>query len=124
MLQCTEAEDIHTIFKAKAEVEDSVDDGIHESSVLSNSCESVTKGQICGVIESGEAADLAGVVGCTKAGTGCGGCKPMLKNLTESTLKSLGIEVKDHICEHFEYNRQELYDIIQVKGYKTFVKSN
>ncbi|MEL6303213.1 MAG: nitrite reductase large subunit NirB [Bacteroidota bacterium] len=84
------------------------------------SCESVTKGQICGVIESGEAADLAGVVGCTKAGTGCGGCKPMLKNLTESTLKSLGIEVKDHICEHFEYNRQELYDIIQVKGYKTF----
>ncbi|MEO0505341.1 MAG: nitrite reductase large subunit NirB [Bacteroidota bacterium] len=84
------------------------------------SCESVTKGQICGVIESGEAPDLAGVVGCTKAGTGCGGCKPMLKNLTESTLKSLGIEVKDHICEHFEYNRQELYDIIQVKGYETF----
>jgi len=86
------------------------------------SCESVTKGQICGVIESGEAADLAGVVGYTKAGTGCGGCKPMLKNLTESTLKSLGIEVKDHICEHFEYNRQELYDIIQVKGYETFDK--
>ncbi|MEM8763203.1 MAG: nitrite reductase large subunit NirB [Bacteroidota bacterium] len=84
------------------------------------SCESVTKGQICGVIESGEATDLAGVVGCTKAGTGCGGCKPMLKNLTEATLKSLGIEVKDHICEHFDYNRQELYNIIQVKGYKTF----
>ena len=86
------------------------------------SCESVTKGQICGVIESGEAADLAGVVGCTKAGTGCGGCKPMLKNLTELTLKSLGIEVKDHICEHFEYNRQELYDIIQVKVTKPLMR--
>ncbi|MGD1945866.1 MAG: nitrite reductase large subunit NirB [Croceivirga sp.] len=84
------------------------------------SCESVTKGQICGAIEKGEATDLAGVVNCTKAGTGCGGCKPMVKNLTEATLKSLGIEVKDHICEHFEYNRQELYDIIQVKGYKSF----
>ncbi|MEM9001546.1 MAG: nitrite reductase large subunit NirB [Bacteroidota bacterium] len=84
------------------------------------SCESVTKGQICSAIESGEATDLAGVVGCTKAGTGCGGCKPMLKNLTEATLKSLGIEIKDHICEHFDYNRQELYNIIQVKGYQTF----
>ncbi|MEL7065282.1 MAG: FAD-dependent oxidoreductase, partial [Bacteroidota bacterium] len=84
------------------------------------SCESVTKGQIYGAIESGEATDLAGVVGCTKAGTGCGGCKPMLKNLTEATLKSLGIEVKDHICEHFDYNRQELYNIIQVKGHRTF----
>ncbi|MEM8928581.1 MAG: nitrite reductase large subunit NirB [Bacteroidota bacterium] len=84
------------------------------------SCESVTKGQICGVIESGRATDLGSVISCTKAGTGCGGCKPMVKNLTEATLKSLGIEVKDHICEHFDYNRQELYNIIQVKGYQTF----
>ena len=84
------------------------------------SCESVTKGQICGAIECGEATDLGSVVNCTKAGTGCGGCKPMVKNLTEATLTSLGIEVKDHICEHFEYNRQELYDLIQVKGYETF----
>lgn len=84
------------------------------------SCESVTKGQICGVIESGEAKDLADVVSCTKAGTGCGGCKPMVADLTTATLKSLGIEVKDTICEHFDYNRQDLYKIIQVKGYKTF----
>ncbi|APY12640.1 nitrite reductase large subunit [Seonamhaeicola sp. S2-3] len=84
------------------------------------SCESVTKGQICEAIESGEANDLASVVSCTKAGTGCGGCKPMVKDLTDATLKSLGIEVKDSICEHFDLNRQELYDIIQVKGYRTF----
>ncbi|MCB4798116.1 nitrite reductase large subunit NirB [Neotamlana laminarinivorans] len=84
------------------------------------SCESVTKGQICGAIESGEAKDLADVVSCTKAGTGCGGCKPMVKDITEATLKSLGIEVKDTICEHFDYNRQDLYKIIQVKGYQTF----
>lgn len=84
------------------------------------SCESVSKGQICGAIESGQATDLGGVVACTKAGTGCGGCKPMVKDLTEATLKSLGIEVKDHICEHFDFNRQELYSLIQVKGYRTF----
>ncbi|WP_010517647.1 nitrite reductase large subunit NirB [Croceivirga radicis] len=84
------------------------------------SCESVSKGQICHTIETGAATDLAGVVSCTKAGTGCGGCKPMVKDLTEATLKSLGIEVKDHICEHFDFNRQELYSLIQVKGYETF----
>ncbi|MGJ8715283.1 MAG: nitrite reductase large subunit NirB [Maribacter stanieri] len=84
------------------------------------SCENVTKGQICGTIESGESKDLADVVSCTKAGTGCGGCKPMVKDLTEATLKSLGIEVKDSICEHFDLNRQDLYKIIQVKGYNTF----
>jgi len=84
------------------------------------SCESVTKGMICGAIESGEATDLAGIISCTKAGTGCGGCKPMVKDLTDATLKSLGIEVKDNICEHFDHNRQELYDLIQIKGYTTF----
>ena len=84
------------------------------------SCESVTKGMICGAIESGEAKDLADVVSCTKAGTGCGGCKPMVKDLTDATLKSLGIEVKDSVCEHFDLNRQELYDIIKIKGYRTF----
>ncbi len=84
------------------------------------SCESVSKGQICGVIENGEAKDLGDVVSCTKAGTGCGGCKPMVADLTNATLKSLGIEVKDSICEHFDYNRQDLYKIIQVKGYTKF----
>ncbi len=84
------------------------------------SCESVTKGQICAAIESGEATDIAGVVSCTKAGTGCGGCKPMLADLTNATLKSLGIEVKEGVCEHFDLNRQDLYKIIQVKEYKTF----
>ncbi|WP_299223811.1 nitrite reductase large subunit NirB [uncultured Aquimarina sp.] len=84
------------------------------------SCESVTKGQICGAIESGEATDVAGVISCTKAGTGCGGCKPMVTDLTNATLKSLGIEVKDGVCEHFELSRQDLYKIIQVKGYTKF----
>lgn len=84
------------------------------------SCESVTKGQICSAIENGEATDVAGVVSCTKAGTGCGGCKPMVADLTNATLKALGIEVKEGVCEHFDLSRQDLYKIIQVKGYTTF----
>ena len=84
------------------------------------SCESVSKGQICSAIESGEATDVAGVVSCTKAGTGCGGCKTMVTDLTNATLKSLGITVKAGVCEHFELSRQDLYKIIQVKEYTTF----
>ncbi|NRD18658.1 nitrite reductase large subunit [Winogradskyella eckloniae] len=84
------------------------------------SCESVTKGQICSTIENGEATDVTGVISCTKAGTGCGGCKPMVTDLTNATLKALGIEVKEGVCEHFDLSRQDLYKIIQVKGYTTF----
>ncbi len=84
------------------------------------SCESVSKGTICSDIQDGTCNDLGDVISCTKAGTGCGGCKPMVKDLVDATLKSLGKEVKDTICEHFEYNRQELFDIIKLKGYRKF----
>ena len=84
------------------------------------SCESVSKGAICGAIQDGSCDNLGDVITCTKAGTGCGGCKPMVKDLVDATLKSLGKEVKDTICEHFEFNRQELYDIIKLKGYRKY----
>ena len=84
------------------------------------SCESVSKGAICGAMQDGSCNDLGDVISCTKAGTGCGGCKPMVKDLVDATLKSMGKEVKDTICEHFEYNRQELYDIIKLKGYRKY----
>ncbi|MBG6132198.1 nitrite reductase (NADH) large subunit [Aquimarina sp. EL_43] len=84
------------------------------------SCESVSKNAICSAIQDGSCNDLGDVISCTKAGTGCGGCKPMVKDLVDATLKSLGRKVNDIICEHFEYNRQELFDIIKLKGYRKY----
>ncbi|MCC4211543.1 nitrite reductase large subunit NirB [Leeuwenhoekiella parthenopeia] len=84
------------------------------------SCESVSKGSICKSIEEGTCSDLKDVIKCTKATTGCGGCKPMVVDLVNETLKSLGKEVKDTVCEHFKYNRQELYDLVKIKQIKTF----
>ncbi len=84
------------------------------------SCESVCKGAICSSIQDGSCDNLGDVISCTKAGTGCGGCKPMVKDLVDATLKSLGKEVKDTICEHFEFNRQELFDIVKLKGYRKY----
>ncbi|PCJ82549.1 MAG: nitrite reductase (NAD(P)H) [Bacteroidetes bacterium] len=79
------------------------------------SCENVSKGQICGAITDGDCDTFADVVSCTKASTSCGGCKPMVVDLVNETLKLLGKEVKNNICEHLDYTRQELYGIIKVK---------
>ncbi len=84
------------------------------------SCESVNKGQICGLIEDGSCNSLSEVIDKTKATTGCGGCKPMVSELVEVTLKSLGKQVKQEICEHFGYNRQELYDLIKINKVTSF----
>lgn len=83
------------------------------------SCENVSKGDICNAVKDG-ATDLEALKTCTKAGTGCGGCMPMVKDLMVDTLKELGVSVKNVLCEHFDYSRTELLDIIKVKGYKTF----
>lgn len=78
------------------------------------SCESITKGAICGAITDGGCNNLSEVIAKTKATTGCGGCKPMVVDLVNETLKSLGKEVKETICEHFSFNRQELYDLVKI----------
>lgn len=84
------------------------------------SCENVTKGTICESIRSGESENLKAVCKSTKATTGCGGCKPMVVDLVNETLQSLGKTVKQTICEHFPFNRQELFDLIKIRGIKTY----
>ncbi|MFI0491608.1 nitrite reductase large subunit NirB [Flavobacterium sp.] len=84
------------------------------------SCENVTKGSICCSITDGSCETLSDVVKLTKATTGCGGCKPMVVDLVKATQKSIGKEVKDVICEHFQYNRQELYDLVKINKYNNF----
>ncbi|MEO6452986.1 MAG: (2Fe-2S)-binding protein, partial [Ginsengibacter sp.] len=56
----------------------------------------------------------------TKAGTGCGGCIPMVKDLMVHTMKSQGKYIRNVLCEHFNYSRQELYDLIKLKEIKSY----
>ena len=83
------------------------------------SCYNVTKGAICAAVEDG-AYTMAEVKSCTSAGTGCGGCAPMVKDTLGYQLTALGFEVNNNLCEHFAYSRQELYSLIRVQGIKTF----
>lgn len=80
------------------------------------SCESVSKGKICRNIEEYQITQISDIKKYTKAGTGCGGCMPMLDDLLSATLKKQGTEVKKTLCEHFQYTRQELFDLIKIEG--------
>src|SRR5205814_1130793 len=79
------------------------------------SCNAVTKDTILSAIHGG-AADLAAVKACTRAGTTCGSCLPLLKQL----LTEAGVTQSRALCEHFDHTRQELFDIIRVRGIRTF----
>lgn len=83
------------------------------------SCLDVTKGQIVQAVQAG-CHTVEAIKSTTKAGTGCGGCIPMVTQVLNAELKKQGIEVKKQLCEHFEYTRQELYHLIKVGKIKTF----
>ena len=86
------------------------------------SCNNVSKEQICAAIRENNFTDISSVKKCTKAGTGCGGCVPLVTDLLKDEMKKAGIEVKNHLCEHFPFSRQELYHLVQTQEVKTFDK--
>ncbi|HEY5747605.1 MAG TPA: nitrite reductase large subunit NirB [Chryseolinea sp.] len=83
-------------------------------------CENITKGDLVFQITEKGVKTLDDLKRSTKACTGCGGCTPMVNDILKITLESLGHTVKKSICEHFDYTRQELYDIVKIKNIKTY----
>lgn len=83
------------------------------------SCFDVTKGDLISAIQNG-CHTVAALKAETKAGTGCGGCVPLMTQVLNAELSRQGIEVNNHLCEHFSYSRQELYHLIRVEEIKTF----
>ncbi len=84
------------------------------------SCNNVSKGQICRAIQENNFTDIGSVKKCTKAGTGCGGCVPLVTDLLKYEMKKAGIEVKNYLCEHFAYSRQEIYHLVRSQKIITF----
>ncbi|MPW36425.1 nitrite reductase large subunit NirB [Vibrio sp. B1Z05] len=93
-------------------------DSLPESAVIC-SCFDVTKGQIAKAVADGHhtVADIKTV---TNAGTGCGGCIPLVTSVLNAELAKAGVEVKSDVCEHFAYSRQELFHLIRIEEIKTF----
>ncbi|NOY41858.1 MAG: nitrite reductase small subunit NirD [Planctomycetes bacterium] len=84
------------------------------------SCNNVTKEDICKAIAKQDINTLTELKVCTKAGTGCGGCLSMVNDLFKAQMKEAGVEVTNHLCEHFAYTRQELFTVAKVKQIRTF----
>lgn len=84
------------------------------------SCENVSKGKICTTIDGNGLVNVLEIKKLTKAGTGCGGCVPMLDDLLTATLKKQGKEIKKTLCEHFNFTRQELFDLIKIEGINNY----
>ncbi|MBA3846072.1 MAG: nitrite reductase large subunit, partial [Planctomycetes bacterium] len=77
------------------------------------SCHNVSKGSICGSIREQKLDSVGQIKSCTKAGTGCGSCVTILKDLLKDELEKSGVKVLNHVCEHFAHSRQELYSLVR-----------
>ncbi|KAK7747331.1 Nitrite reductase [NAD(P)H] [Cytospora paraplurivora] len=86
------------------------------------SCHNVIKGDIVNVVKDGTCKSIGDVKSCTKAGTGCGGCVPLVQAIFNKTMADMGNEIKNNICPHFNYSRADLYNIVMVKRLKTFAQ--
>lgn len=84
------------------------------------SCHNVTKGDVVNSVKDGTCKSIGDVKSCTKAGTGCGGCMPLVQTIFNKTMASMGQEVKNHLCPHFELSRADLFNIIYVKNLQHF----
>ncbi|WP_029252001.1 nitrite reductase large subunit NirB [Paraoerskovia marina] len=84
------------------------------------SCNNVSAGTIRGAVTEHGCTDLAAVKACTRAGTSCGSCLPLVKKITTAELERAGIEVSNALCEHFELSRAQLFDAVRVADLHTF----
>jgi nitrite reductase (NADH) large subunit len=93
-------------------------DALPESAVIC-SCFDVTKGKIAAAVAEGHhtIGDIKAVTG---AGTGCGGCIPLVTSVLNAELEKAGVEVKNDVCEHFAYSRQELFHLVRIGEIKSF----
>jgi len=84
------------------------------------SCEAITKATLCHEISENGHTSIDALKKATKACTGCGGCTPMVKDLIQAVQKQQGVYVRNILCEHLDYTRQELFDLIKINKLKTY----
>lgn len=89
-------------------------------------CNNVSAGSIRDAVSGAHAdhaegcTELGALKTCTRAGTQCGSCVPLVKKLLESELTKSGITPSRALCEHFELSRQELFESIRVLELTSF----
>lgn len=85
------------------------------------SCENVAAGTILDAVAGGSSS-LGEIKACTRAGTGCGGCVPVVEQLLRVGLEARGESVSSALCAHFDHSRADLFEIVRIKGLRTFAE--
>lgn len=86
------------------------------------SCNNVAAGTVRAAVTEHGCTDVGAVKACTRAGTSCGSCLPLVKKLTTTELRRAGVTVSDALCEHFALSRAQLFDAVRVAGLHTFTE--
>jgi len=84
--------------------------------------QNVTKGAITSCVRQSKdgSVTMETIKKTTKAGTGCGGCIPLVTNIFKAEMKKAGHALSNHLCPHFPRPRRDVFDIVRVKKLKTF----
>ncbi|MCJ1686517.1 nitrite reductase large subunit NirB [Rathayibacter sp. VKM Ac-2927] len=79
------------------------------------SCNNVSVGDVRHAIGEG-CTELGPLKACTRAGTQCGSCVPLVKKLLDTELTRAGVEVSRALCEHVSLSRSELFESVRILG--------
>jgi len=83
-------------------------------------CNGINRGAILAAVREHGCETFGEVRSRTRAGTGCGGCTAAVTDLVSDELKRQGKSAKRRICEHFDFTRQELFELVRIKKYDNF----
>jgi nitrite reductase (NADH) large subunit len=84
------------------------------------SCNDVSAGDVRHAVRGSDGAPgctvLAELKACSRAGTQCGSCVPLVKKILDTELEAAGVEVSRALCEHFAVSRSELFETVRILG--------
>lgn len=83
------------------------------------SCNNVSKGDLVSAVQGG-CCTIGDLKTETNAATGCGGCTALVTQVMNAKMENMGMEVNTDICEHFEYTRQDIYNLVRIEKIKSF----
>ncbi|TFC57061.1 MULTISPECIES: nitrite reductase large subunit NirB [unclassified Cryobacterium] len=87
------------------------------------SCNDVSFGTVRAAIRGDHGdpvTELGALKACTRAGTQCGSCVPLLKKVLETELTAAGLEISKALCEHISISRSELFESVRVLQLTSF----
>jgi nitrite reductase (NADH) large subunit len=84
------------------------------------SCSNVSAGTVRAAVTEHGCRSVGEVKTCTRAGTVCGSCVPLLTTVVNRTLERAGIAVSTAMCEHFAMSRAELFALVRTERLRTF----